>query len=407
MIQVIKTETEYQDTVRTIENLIDRNPEPGTPEADQLELLAVLVKDYEARNFKVPLPDPIEAIQFRMEQQGLSQRDLVPYFGSRSKVSEVLSRKRPLTLAMMRALHNGLGIPAKALLQEPEVSDLNDPDIEWSRFPIRDMVERGWISGKVLSERNEAESALRSFFATLKGENAVLALYRKTNHLRSARAMDVYALAAWTAFVMNKAERELPERRYKVGSVTLEFMRTVAKLSWSENGPLLAKEYLKNHGIPLVIEPHLPHTYLDGAAILIQADRPIIGLTLRYDRLDNFWFCLMHELAHLSLHMTEGITQFYDDLDIDPNEDGREREADSFAGEALIPTEAWKKSAASRLRSPEAAEDLARRLGVHPAIVAGRMRKEFKAYRLLSHLVGHRQVRKLFDEIKWGRGTNV
>lgn len=401
MVQVIKTETEYQDTLRIIESIMDDDPEPGTAEANRLELLTVLVKDYEAKNFRVPLPDAIEAIQFRMEQQGMTQRDLVPYFGSRSKVSEVLSGKRPLTLSMIRALHTRLGIPANALLQEPEVSDLNDPDIEWTRFPIRDMVDRGWIPEKALTMRDEAESILRSFFATLKGENAVLALYRKTNHLRSARSMDVYALAAWTAFVMNKAEQELPEKKYKPGSVTLEFMRTVAKLSWSENGPLLAKEYLRNHGIPLVIEPHLPHTYLDGAAILIQADRPLIGLTLRYDRLDNFWFCLMHELAHLSLHMTEGITQFYDDLDLDPNEDGRERETDSFAGEALIPTEVWKKSPASGLRSPEAAEHLAKQLGIHPAIVAGRMRREFKAYRLLNQLVGHHQVRKLFPGLLW------
>jgi HTH-type transcriptional regulator/antitoxin HigA len=401
MIQVIKTDTEYQNALRTIESLMDRDPEPGTAEANQLEVLTVLVKDYEAKKFRVPLPDPIEAIQFRMEQQGLTQRDLVPYFGSRSKVSEVLSGKRPLTLSMIRALHTGLGIPAKALLQEPEVNDLNDPDIEWSRFPIRDMVDRGWISEKALNMKDEAQSTLRSFFAALKGENAVLALYRKTNHLRSARSMDVYALAAWTAFVMNKAEQEPPKKKYETGSVTLESMRTVARLSWSENGPLLAKEYLNNHGIPLVIEPHLPHTYLDGAAILIRADRPMIGLTLRYDRIDSFWFCLMHELAHLSLHMTEGITQFYDDLDIDPNEDGREREADSFAGEALIPMDVWRKSPASRLRSPEAAEHLAKQLGIHPAIVAGRMRKEFKAYRLLNHLVGHHQVRKLFDDVKW------
>lgn len=401
MIHVIKTNEQYNDALITIEKLIELNPQPGTSDANDLEVLAVLVKNYEASKFSIPPPDPIEAIQFRMEQQGLTQRDLVPYFGSRSKVSEVLSGKRPLTLSIIRALHTGLGIPAKVLLQEPEVSDLNDPDIEWSRFPIRDMVKRGWIPDKALRVKDNAEIALRTFFSKLKGEDAVLALYRKTNHLRSARAMDVYALAAWTTYVMNEAEQELPEVKYVSGVVTLDFMRTVARLSWSENGPILAKEYLRNHGISLVIEPQLPHTYLDGAVILIQSDRPVIGLTLRYDRLDNFWFCLMHELAHLSLHLNEGISQFYDDLDIDAKEDACEQEADDVAKEALIPSDIWEKSPASRLRSPEAAKHLAKQLTVHPAIVAGRMRKEFKAWRLLNNLVGHRQVRKHFPHIKW------
>ncbi len=129
----------------------------------------------------------------------------------------------------------------------------------------------------------------------------------------------------------------------------------------------------------------------------------MIGLTLRYDRIDNFWFSLMHELAHIALHLEDN-AQFFDDLDLldfTEQENPIEYEADKLALESMIPTEAWKGSAASMLRSPDAANALATRLESHPAIGAGRMRYEFKAYRLLSSLVGHREVRKLFPETIW------
>lgn len=401
MIKVIKSKSDYETALAAIEDLIDRDPDMGTPEGDQLELLTLLIEDYESRTFKTSLPDPVDAIQFRMEQQNLKQRDLLPYIGSRSKVSEVLSRKRLLTLSMIRALHSHLGIPAKALLQEHEPSELEEAALEWHRFPLRQMIARGWIKETVSDVRDQAEDVLRRFFAPLGSVRTIVALYRKTDHVRSVRSMDGYALAAWTARVMIEALEDPPPVEYRPKTINLEFMRDVARLSWAEQGPLLAREFLKKHGIPLVIEPHLPRTHLDGAAIMVQLDRPIIGLTLRHDRIDNFWFCLMHELAHISLHIDEGIAQFYDDLDVGSQDDPHEREADQMAGEALIPEEEWKKSPASRLRSPEAAEHLAKQLRIHPAIIAGRIRHEFKSYRVLNQLVGHRQVRKLFSDINW------
>jgi len=402
MVKVIKSESDYNDALEAIERLIDIDPDRGTPDADKLEVLTLLVEDYEAKRFQKVLPDPIDAIQFRMEQQNLTQRDLVPYIGSRSKVSEVLSRKRPLTLSMMRALHSGLGIPARVLLQERNATDLEEDTIAWDRFPVREMIARGWIKDRVVDVRAEAEDVLRRFFAKLGSGASAVALYRKTDHIRSARSMDEFALTAWSARVMIRALADQPPVKFKPETVTIEFMRQVARLSWSETGPVLAREYLRKHGIPLVIEGHLPGTYLDGAAILIEHDRPTIGLTLRYDRIDNFWFCLMHELAHIALHLGGGITQFYDDLDVEGEGDAREEEADQLAGEALIPGSEWETSAASRLRSPEAAKALAEQLGIHPAIVAGRVRHEFKSYRVLNQLVGHNQVRTLFPEVNWG-----
>jgi HTH-type transcriptional regulator/antitoxin HigA len=212
--------------------------------------------------------------------------------------------------------------------------------------------------------------------------------------------MDAYALKAWTARIIIEA-KESKAPVFKKGSVTAEFMRKVAQLSLLAEGPREARDFLFAHGIPLIIEPHMPRTYLDGAAILLIKDRPIIGMTLRHDRLDNFWFTLLHELAHVALHFDSDEGQFIDDLDVEAKNDPKEREADELAGETLIPSTAWKKSPASHLRSPEAALHLAKHLEIHPAIVAGRMRHHWKAFRMLNHLVGHHEVRRQFREVNW------
>lgn len=401
MIKVIKTESDYDAALAAIEDLIDRNPDRGTSKADELEVLALLVEQYESRNFPSSLPDPIEAIKFRMEQQRLTQRDLIPFIGSRSRVSEVLSRKRPLTLSMIRSLHSNLGIPARVLLQERDPSLLEESGIDWSRFPVREMVSRGWVTTQATNVRERAEEIVRAFLAELGDTKPAVAMLRKTNHVRSARTMDDYALAAWSARVVILARKDPPPVPFETGTVDLDFMREVAKLSWSDTGPLLAREYLKKHGIPLIIEPHLPRTYLDGAAILVEADRPIIGLTIRHDRIDNFWFCLMHELAHIARHLDAGVPRFFDDLDVEGQGNAKEEEADELAGEALIPNDVWQKSPAKKWPAPEAAEHLAKKLGIHPAIVAGRMRRHRNNYRILNQLVGHEQVRRLFSEVKW------
>ena len=114
--RLIKNEEDYDKALSRIEELMDAKP--GTSEMDELELLTALVEMYEERHFPIGRPDPIDAIKFRMEQLGLGQKDMVPFIGTKSKVSEVLNEKRPLTLSMMRGLHIGLGIPAEILLKE-------------------------------------------------------------------------------------------------------------------------------------------------------------------------------------------------------------------------------------------------------------------------------------------------
>jgi len=393
MIKVIKTHTEYRTALDEVERIIDSNPAARSSEAERLELLALVVKEYESKAFQMAPPDPLAAIQFRMEQQDLAPRDLIPYIGSRSKVSEILSGKRPLTLSMIRALHEGLGIPAKVLIKGSEADDSQPRELDWNKFPLKEMISRGWVEGSI--------KGLKAFFAQIPFDATTSVLYRRATHIRSARSMDQYSLAAWTARIVARSRELEPLPDYRPGSVNLELMRRLAKCSAQEHGPSSAADFLRGVGIPLIVEQHLPYTYLDGAAILVLTERPIVGLSVRYDRLDNFWFTLMHEMAHIALHAEGGMVVFVDDLDLDEVRDQKEREADHLADEALIPEAAWRKSPASRLRSADAAHHLAKQLGIHPAIVAGKMRHHWKAFRILNNLVGHREVRTEFPGANW------
>ena len=119
-IKPIKTEEDYKAALEEISRLIEAEIEPDTPDGDRLEVLSILVEYYEEENYPVPLPDPIAAINYYMESRGLSRADLEPFIGTRARVSEILSRKRPLTLRMIRNLQEGLGIPAEVLIQPYE-----------------------------------------------------------------------------------------------------------------------------------------------------------------------------------------------------------------------------------------------------------------------------------------------
>jgi HTH-type transcriptional regulator/antitoxin HigA len=114
-IKPIKTEADYNAALEEVATLMDA--EPGTPEGDRLDILTTLIEAYEDKHWRIGPPDPIEAIKLRMQQRGLTRRDLERVLGSRSRVSEVLTRKRPLTLTMIRRLHAQLGIPAESLIR--------------------------------------------------------------------------------------------------------------------------------------------------------------------------------------------------------------------------------------------------------------------------------------------------
>jgi HTH-type transcriptional regulator/antitoxin HigA len=117
-IRPIHNEADYKASLLDISTLMDLDPDAGSPDGDRLDILATLVQAYEAKHYPIDPPDPIEAIKFRMEQGGLSVKDLVPLIGNSNRVYEVLGRKRALTLPMIRRLHKQLGIPAEVLIAE-------------------------------------------------------------------------------------------------------------------------------------------------------------------------------------------------------------------------------------------------------------------------------------------------
>jgi HTH-type transcriptional regulator/antitoxin HigA len=319
-------------------------------------------------------------------------------------VSEVLSSKRQITMQMARALHANLGIPAEVLLQQSGATlSTAIEGVDWRRFPLQAMANLGWIPKR----RNllaHAEEIMRDLIRRAGGEHVLPAvLYRKNDHSRTNAKTDPYALKAWCWEALARANAIKLRGTYKPETVDRDFLRKVAKLSWSADAPRLAQEFLSRHCIHLVCLEHLPRTHLDGAALQLADGTPMIALTLRYDRLDNFWFCLLHELAHIGRHMTgQRDEAFIDDLSLRGVEgvrrDPKEDEADDWAEEALIPRAIWDSSAARHNPSPHTVMELASAAEVHPAIVAGRVRHETRNYRLLSHFVGSGEVRRLLKE---------
>ena len=400
-IKFIKTESDYKEALDLIKMLLSRDPDPSSDEGEQLSLLSTLVQDYESRSLPESLPNPIDAIKFRMEQSDLKPVDLIPYIGSRGRVSEILAGKRQLTLDMVRALEVGLGIPAKVLIRKPEIES-NSEYQGWDNRLVAEMESRGYFGSRSLKKHSKLE-LLKDFFSSISAQPQMAMMLRKSNY-RSSPLTDKRALIAWSNRVIQKAKKIKVTKKYKDGSIDLNFMQEFVKLSSQENGVILAQKHLKDIGIILVIEPHFSKTYLDGAAILVNKENPVICLTLRHDRLDNFWFTLMHELAHISLHYNQDISLFYDELETaSAGLDEKEQEADKLAEESLLPKAKWEVSPARLIPSSMAANSLAKELGVHVAIIAGQIRHKGNKYIYLNKIISEAKVRSYFADEKWNK----
>ena len=349
---------------------------------------------HSTQNPEKEFQDAVEAIKFYMEAQGLTQKDLVPMIGSRSKVSEVLSGTRGITMSMARALHRHLGISADVLLKEPVLrSGEAAPEIDWRRFPLSQMAKRGWIRDPGDLRENAKELVTELMHKA--GYKQVAALYRKNDQNRANAKTNPYALNAWCWQILAQANEKDRVQAVQRFENPVDLMSEVAKLSPATDGPLRAVDFLAEQGIAVEIARHLPGTHLDGAAMKSVDGSRVIGLTLRYDRVDHFWYTLEHELAHALFHLDDNSGSFFDDLGLDSADD-KEADADKKARESLIPTDVWISSEVGTKRSPMAVIGLAHELGIHPAIVAGRARHEEKDYRRWSQLLGSGTVRGLF-----------
>ncbi len=398
MIRPIRTEKDYTEALKRIDELF--NAKAGSTEADELDVLTALVEQYEDSNFPIEAPDPVSAIKFRMEQQGLKTADLIPFIGSKSKVSEVLSGKRGLSIAMIRRLHEGLNIPLKSLFADKKAS-LAKPEIgeHAETFPFTEMYRSGWFSDYFSGSLSEAkiykEEILSDFIGSYGTSSTAPALNRQSQ-IRCPKEEADELLLAWRIRIMNLASREILAG-WDSRSLSRDSMRSIAQLSFFDEGPLLAKQFLNKIGIHLIIQEHLQKTHLDGSALLMPDGSPLIGLTLRYDRLDSFWFTLFHELAHVFLHLSkQRSTVFFDDM-TESSPERYESEADSFSQEILIPRASLENSGLSAGSSPAEIKALARQLRISPAIPAGRIRHDSGNYRLFTALVGNGKVRSLFE----------
>ena len=297
-LKPIRSERAYVRALSRITKLM--GTDPASPEGRELDLLTDLVDLYERKHYSLGELDPVDVIELRMEEHGLSTHDLIPYLGSPCRVSDVLARKRSLTLPMARALNKHLGIPAEVLLREPNPPKTFD-DGHWRRFPLRAMTNRGWIPN-VPGLSHHAKEIMEKLLERAGTSPDSAAMFRQTGLRTNAKA-DWYALQAWCWQAMSIANRRCPKAEYAPGTVTLNVLCHVAQLSRHRDGPRRAEDFLAGLGIPFVTLSHVPRTYLDGAALQLVNGRPVIALTLRHDRVDNFWFCLLHELAHVGRHM--------------------------------------------------------------------------------------------------------
>lgn len=392
----IQSEEEYDAALVALATAL--NPDSDDLPDHDFEHLVDSITSYENIHYPTDFPTALSAIEFHMDQFNLSVKDIAHCFGSPAKTRDVLAGRRDLTLSMKRSLHKNLQIAADVLLGEPDAdfdSTINLDEIQ--HYPWRTIVNKKWIKPwvdwKDRSEEMFGELS-RSVQNVLAPQPARL---RQSKGYNLQSKSNRYAVQAWCMRIANVASDNPTPNPYMPGSVTPEFMRSVAKLSIHDDGPLQAQKHLRDNGINLVIERHLPKTYLDGAALTLQ-NQSVIGLTLRHDRLDNFWFTLMHELAHVALHLNDDTNEtFVDDLTSSPiGSDPHEKEADAYATKSLIPSNLWKESNAPHISNPLDAYYLSQKAGVHLAIVAGRIRYESNQYDKLSQFVGQGEVRKQF-----------
>jgi HTH-type transcriptional regulator/antitoxin HigA len=356
-----------------------------------LNLQAGRISTFEASSLN-DLPDLL--IQARIAR-GMSQRDLAEFLGMKEQQVQRYEAERYRSASLERlgevadALNVGISERAE-LLGGGDVTS-----VEWTHFPVAEMFKRGWFedfSGSLSDARKSATQLLQDFFGAAHAGWSPAAMHRKS--IRSSGQIHEPALAAWEARVLTLADRNPPERKFVASLASDDWVQGLVNLSAEPDGPRRVPAYLRTIGIVLIVEPHLPGTLLDGAALRTSSRTGVVAVTLRHDRLDNFWFTLLHEIGHLKLHINErGYSAIFDDID-SSSESNVEEEADLFAQEALIPSSVWSTCLSRFTRTERAVLSDAKKLGISPAIIAGRIRRESRDYTILRNLVGSGEPRR-------------
>ena len=200
-------------------------------------------------------------------------------------------------------------------------------------------------------------------------------------------------LIAWKSRVTRIAEQIIADDKTEYSGLDITWLLDLLPLSTHEDGPARTRNLLRTRGVVLVVEPQIAGLKLDGAAFLINKT-PVIGMTLRRDTIDNFWFTLLHEIGHVILHYKMGLRMgFFDEID-GASVDEIEEEANNFASNIIISNEKWKRSPARIAKSAAVIEKLAKDAGIHPAIIFGRVQRERRDYATFANKIGRGLVRK-------------
>jgi HTH-type transcriptional regulator/antitoxin HigA len=337
---------------------------------------------------------PLAIIKSRIAN-GLTQAELAEKLGLKMQQIQKYEAERydSASLKTLLKIAGSLGLKVDADIQLKEQSLTGLFDIK--NYPFKQMYQRGWFgsfAGSLNDAMLQASTLISGLYQSAGMDLPQLALTKRT--IRSDGKFNDFALDAWYARIIAKARLQTVSVKFKKELIDEKWLKTLRELSKEENGPLLAAEYLRQAGIRFIIEQPLEGTYLDGAALLLDDGSPVIAMTLRHDRLDNFWFVLFHEISHIMLHLSESLTAIFDDLDM--SVDGIEKEADEAALEGLIPNEVWRKSLIRFNPTAKGIVNLADSLGISPALIAGRLRKEKKSFFLFNELIGQGEVRKCF-----------
>jgi HTH-type transcriptional regulator/antitoxin HigA len=308
-------------------------------------------------------------------------------------------RYRSISLQNFKRVAAVLGVDLQAIVQSEQTKPLLSalgishqpyvPD-EQLKVIVEHAKKSNWFD--VPAESAEQRQAVLEYVSESHAKFGSPGLLR--TGLKSLDLKDDALLAAWRARVIQRADVVGTEAQKTFDHLDISWLADLIRLSALPDGPVRALRLAQEKGIAIIIEPQLKGLRLDGAAFL-SGGTPIIGLTLRNDRLDNFWHTLLHELAHVYLHYLTGLSAGFFDEELEGEKtDDLEVEADQFASSALIPPEAWRLSPARISRSAGAIEGFASQLGVHPAIVFGRIRRERNNYSIFSDRLGSGVVRK-------------
>jgi len=263
---------------------------------------------------------------------------------------------------------------------------------------VREMARRKWLRpvAPAANDRvGERGAALLEFLTMGRTAMPSFAMFKGRRPSPKREYLDEVATCAWLIRISGIAEQTPPASKFRSANLTAEFMRSIAKLSTKPLGPRLALGAVREVGICVVVEGTLPAMSVDGASFHTQQLGPVLALTLRHDRLDNFWFTLFHELGHICLHLSQPNDDVFVDSEEDEDEEiEAEAEANAFAKDCLVPRDIWLRSEARRFGNATSVVQLAKHLGIHPAIVAGRFRYESRKFWMFPDLIGMGRVRE-------------